>query len=97
MATLSSLLPAPAHVEDAHHQQQQQPHLLTTQRQQQSKQEKEFVSKASASLSIAKRGAPPYGQRKGWIPKGQEDYGDGGALWVAEGSLTRVQTHSGGC
>lgn len=23
--------------------------------------------------------APPYGHRKGWIPRSQEDFGDGGA------------------
>lgn len=26
------------------------------------------------------RSAPPYGHRKGWIPRTQEDYGDGGAF-----------------
>ncbi|KAK2156818.1 hypothetical protein LSH36_204g03037 [Paralvinella palmiformis] len=27
----------------------------------------------------SKRAAPPYGHRKGWIPRTQEDFGDGGA------------------
>ncbi|XP_075212329.1 puff-specific protein Bx42 [Lycorma delicatula] len=32
------------------------------------------------SLVIASPTAPPYGQRKGWVPRSQEDFGDGGAF-----------------
>lgn len=32
------------------------------------------------ALVSAKVAAPPYGQRKGWIPRGEADFGDGGAF-----------------
>ncbi|XP_047494373.1 puff-specific protein Bx42-like isoform X2 [Penaeus chinensis] len=32
------------------------------------------------ALVTASRAAPPYGHRKGWIPRSQEDFGDGGAF-----------------
>lgn len=32
------------------------------------------------ALVSAKVAAPPYGQRKGWIPRTDADYGDGGAF-----------------
>lgn len=32
------------------------------------------------ALTTAKIAAPPYGQRKGWIPRSEADYGDGGAF-----------------
>merc|ERR1739840_58264 len=35
---------------------------------------------ASQALVSAARAAPPYGHRKGWIPRSADDYGDGGAF-----------------
>lgn len=32
------------------------------------------------ALVSAKVSAPPYGQRKGWIPRTENDFGDGGAF-----------------
>lgn len=32
------------------------------------------------ALVSAKVAAPPYGQRKGWIPRVEADFGDGGAF-----------------
>lgn len=32
------------------------------------------------ALVTAKVAAPPYGQRKGWIPRAEADFGDGGAF-----------------
>lgn len=32
------------------------------------------------ALVSAKVAAPPYGQRKGWIPRTEADFGDGGAF-----------------
>lgn len=32
------------------------------------------------ALVSAKIAAPPYGQRKGWIPRTEADFGDGGAF-----------------
>jgi len=29
---------------------------------------------------VVKREPPPYGRRKGWVPRSLEDYGDGGAF-----------------
>lgn len=50
----------------------------------------QIVLKASSSLHIQltfhtdfgpkKSGPPPYGNRSGWRPRGQEDFGDGGAF-----------------
>ncbi|GAA5856054.1 hypothetical protein JCM8547_002959 [Rhodosporidiobolus lusitaniae] len=37
-------------------------------------------SAPSTSTAIAVTGPPPYGQRKGWRPKSQADFGDGGAF-----------------
>lgn len=33
-----------------------------------------------SALVVATPAAPPYGQRKGWVPRSPEDYGDGGAF-----------------
>ena len=33
-----------------------------------------------SNLVLQKSGPPPYGQRSGWRPRGQEDFGDGGAF-----------------
>lgn len=52
--------------------------------------ESQIVLKVSCSIRInldftngdglQKSGPPPYGQRSGWRPRGQEDFGDGGAF-----------------
>ena len=46
------------------------------------REEDEYVNRRSSqSVSvISKRTAPPYGHRKGWIPRTQDDFGDGGAF-----------------
>lgn len=36
--------------------------------------------KVSTALVVAQAIAPPYGQRRGWVPRKQTDYGDGGAF-----------------
>ena len=41
--------------------------------------ERAKISKPSTALVSASRTAPPYGQRKSWIPRSLEDFGDGGA------------------
>ncbi|KAI1776409.1 SKIP/SNW domain-containing protein [Hypoxylon cercidicola] len=33
-----------------------------------------------SQIVLRRTGPPPYGQRKGWRPRGQEDFGDGGAF-----------------
>ena len=40
---------------------------------------KEKASRPSTAVVSATKTAPPYGQRKGWIPRVQDDFGDGGA------------------
>lgn len=45
------------------------------------------------ALVSAKVSAPPYGQRKGWIPRTESDFGDGGAfpeIAVAQYPLGRL-------
>ena len=44
------------------------------------KKRKQLLQSSSQALVIASRAAPPYGHRKGWIPRSQEDFGDGGAF-----------------
>jgi SNW domain-containing protein 1 len=34
----------------------------------------------SSQIALRKSGPPPYGNRSGWRPRGQEDFGDGGAF-----------------
>ncbi|KAL3242632.1 hypothetical protein MRX96_002409 [Rhipicephalus microplus] len=34
----------------------------------------------STHVALTMRSAPPYGMRKGWVPRSLEDYGDGGAF-----------------
>lgn len=36
--------------------------------------------KACTALVVAQAIAPPYGQRRGWVPRRIEDFGDGGAF-----------------
>ena len=38
------------------------------------------MSLAIATSSSSSSTAPPYGRRKGWVPRTQEDFGDGGAF-----------------
>ena len=38
------------------------------------------LASPSTALVSASRTAPPYGKRKGWIPRNLEDFGDGGAF-----------------
>jgi len=38
------------------------------------------AEKASTAMVTAARAAPPYGKRKGWIPRTVDDFGDGGAF-----------------
>ena len=40
----------------------------------------ELSTSGSTALVSAARTAPPYGKRKGWIPRNVEDFGDGGAF-----------------
>ena len=35
---------------------------------------------SQVSAPVARKEPPPYGQRKGWIPRSLDDYGDGGAF-----------------
>ncbi|KAH0343976.1 pre-mRNA-processing protein 45, partial [Aureobasidium melanogenum] len=53
---------------------------------------------ASQQLQIAKRsGIPPYGQRNNWRPRGNEDFGDGGAypeVAVAQYPLDMGRKHA---
>ncbi|XP_037029262.1 puff-specific protein Bx42 [Bradysia coprophila] len=45
--------------------------------------EREMLAQGAPSLGAlvsAKVAAPPYGQRKGWIPRTEADFGDGGAF-----------------
>lgn len=41
---------------------------------------KEFSLSSSNALVSAQSIAPPYGQRRGWVPRNVTDYGDGGAF-----------------
>ena len=34
----------------------------------------------SQALMLASATIPPYGHRKGWVPRNQDDFGDGGAF-----------------
>ncbi|XP_045185733.1 SNW domain-containing protein 1-like [Mercenaria mercenaria] len=42
--------------------------------------ERQIRSQMQLTPVISNRTAPPYGHRKGWIPRSQEDFGDGGAF-----------------
>lgn len=45
--------------------------------------EREMLAQGAPSLGAlvsAKVAAPPYGQRKGWIPRVEADFSDGGAF-----------------
>jgi len=62
--SLSSLLPAPSQ---------------QTWDRDEARAKQEDVASSSASLVLASRTAPPYGKRKGWIPRTVDDFGDGGS------------------
>jgi len=64
--TLSSLLPAPSQ-------------NSWDRDEARAKQAGEGGSSTSTSLVSASRTAPPYGKRKGWVPRTVDDFGDGGA------------------
>ncbi|KPJ01168.1 Puff-specific protein Bx42 [Papilio xuthus] len=36
--------------------------------------------RVGSALVVSQTSVPPYGQRKGWVPRAEEDYGDGGAF-----------------
>ncbi|KAM3957198.1 LOW QUALITY PROTEIN: puff-specific protein Bx42-like [Aphomia sociella] len=41
----------------------------------------EFRAKrVGSALVVSQSSVPPYGQRKGWVPRSEEDFGDGGAF-----------------
>ena len=40
----------------------------------------EAEESSNRSLVLASRAAPPYGKRRGWIPRVADDFGDGGAF-----------------
>ncbi|KAL3873501.1 hypothetical protein ACJMK2_036610 [Sinanodonta woodiana] len=42
--------------------------------------EQDLNLQSQVVLVVSKRTAPPYGHRKGWVPRSQEDFGDGGAF-----------------
>uniref|UniRef100_A0A2M4A9V5 Putative mrna splicing factor/ chromatin binding snw family nuclear protein n=1 Tax=Anopheles triannulatus TaxID=58253 RepID=A0A2M4A9V5_9DIPT len=42
--------------------------------------ERKMKTPSMGALVSAKVAAPPYGQRKGWIPRNEADFGDGGAF-----------------
>lgn len=45
--------------------------------------ERQMIAKGAppmGALVCAKVAAPPYGQRKGWVPRTEPDFGDGGAF-----------------
>ena len=77
MATmLSSLLPAPIHLDESEAVSSLPSSLAKASN---AKTATELANKSS-SLSLVSTKAPPYGSRKGWIPSKPEDYADGGAL-----------------
>ncbi|CAH2987430.1 unnamed protein product [Chilo suppressalis] len=36
--------------------------------------------RVGSALVVSQSSVPPYGQRKGWVPRAEEDFGDGGAF-----------------
>jgi len=63
------------------------------------KQEEESKASASRELVLASRSAPPYGKRRGWIPRVPDDFGDGGAfpeIQVAQYPLNMGRGGGGG-
>lgn len=65
--TLASLLPEPKYRNDRHQQTMAQ-------------QQGQDGSPSDTRLAAKTSGAPPYGQRSGWIPRTLDDFGDGGAF-----------------
>jgi hypothetical protein len=65
MKTLSTILPEPKYRDDSHS-------SRTTR--------EDDVPSAETRLVTRGSGPPPYGRRKGWIPRTLDDYEDGGAF-----------------
>ncbi|XP_063835460.1 puff-specific protein Bx42 [Ostrinia nubilalis] len=38
------------------------------------------AKRVGSALVVSQTSVPPYGQRKGWVPRAEEDFGDGGAF-----------------
>ncbi|XP_072933881.1 puff-specific protein Bx42 [Epargyreus clarus] len=38
------------------------------------------AQRVGSALVVSQTSVPPYGQRKGWVPRAEEDFGDGGAF-----------------
>ncbi|CAG9789983.1 unnamed protein product [Diatraea saccharalis] len=38
------------------------------------------AKRVGSALVVSQSSVPPYGQRKGWVPRAEEDFGDGGAF-----------------
>lgn len=59
--------------------------------------EREMLAAGAPSMGAlvsAQVAAPPYGQRKGWVPRTEADFGDGGAfpeIAVAQYPLGKLQ------
>lgn len=89
-ASLSRALPKPKYTgeeeEIPHHAQQRGPRILgagaldDTQIVLKVSQASQPLSLHSTNTRVKKSGPPPYGNRAGWRPRGQEDFGDGGAF-----------------
>jgi SNW domain-containing protein 1 len=89
-ASLSRALPKPKYTgeeeEIPHHAQQRGPRILgagtldDTQIVLKVSQTSQPLSLHSTNVLVKKSGPPPYGNRAGWRPRGQEDFGDGGAF-----------------
>ena len=61
--------------------------------------EAEAEESRDRSLVLASRAAPPYGKRRGWIPRVADDFGDGGAfpeIQVAQYPMGMGKPGSGG-
>ncbi|XP_028409774.1 SNW domain-containing protein 1-like [Dendronephthya gigantea] len=81
--SLASLLPAPAH----------RPY------QEASDDDLERAYSQMTTVAVSKKQPPPYGQRRNWIPRTQEDFGDGGAfpeIHVAQFPLDMGKTRNKG-
>lgn len=80
---LSSLLPAPSqHIQDRDDDEREYRQRVAE-------------SKQQAMVVTGRRVAPPYGHRKGWVPRSQEDFCDGGAypeIHVAQYPLSMGQS-----
>ncbi|KAI9230862.1 MAG: SKIP/SNW domain-containing protein [Piptocephalis tieghemiana] len=69
MASLSSLLPKPTHSSRAEEPSEPNASTITT----------TSSSSSSSSSLVRSSSIPPYGKRRGWLPRDEQDFGDGGA------------------